>query len=245
MQEVGGVFVVGLGIDEGQPAGLAVGKGGDGAHLGNQPRRLLVELVAAGQAASSRDRSNCVALIMAERIAMGWAAGGKPSKWCFMSSCRFSFCVSRSGKFLQLRLRGQLPIYHQVGGLDETGFDRPVPQSECRGSAGCLLAVDECDGAPAGAGVGVAIVQGDVAGRVAQAEISTAFSRSVPVTMGRSNAFPSNCNIAFSLIMISASNALNLSASCLRQNYTTRFFCPVQIRLGRSTKFSESSATRT
>ena len=58
VEEIGGVFVVGLGIDEGQPAGFAVGKGGDGADLGNEAGGLLGRTAAGWAGRSSRDKSN-------------------------------------------------------------------------------------------------------------------------------------------------------------------------------------------
>ena len=49
-------------------------------------------------------------LIMADRMAIGWALGGKPSKWCFMASFNSSLSVSRSEKRRSSALVGSLPM---------------------------------------------------------------------------------------------------------------------------------------
>ena len=49
VQEVRSVIVLRLGVNIGHSMGFAVGKGGNGTHLRNEARGLLVELFAVGQ----------------------------------------------------------------------------------------------------------------------------------------------------------------------------------------------------
>ena len=71
---------------------------------------------------------------------------------------------------------GQLAHDDQVGHLDERGFLGQLLDGDAAVAQDALLAVNESDLALARAGVGVAVVQGDVAGFVAQrGDINRAF----------------------------------------------------------------------
>jgi hypothetical protein len=48
-------------------------------------------------------------LIIDDKMAIGCAVDGKLSKWYFMSSCRFSFCVSICENLVSSGLVGRWP----------------------------------------------------------------------------------------------------------------------------------------
>ena len=68
----------------------------------------------------------------------------------------------------QLGGRGQFAVDEEIRRLDEVGFLREFLDAVAAVTQDTLLAVDEGDLGLAGAGVGVAVVEGDVAGLVAQ-----------------------------------------------------------------------------
>ena len=77
--------------------------------------------------------------------------------------------VEERGELLQLRRGGKLAVEQEVGHLGEGGLLRQLLDGIAAVAQDPLLPVDEGDGAPAGAGVLVALVQRDVARRLAQA----------------------------------------------------------------------------
>ena len=77
----------------------------------------------------------------------------------------------------QLGGRGQFAVDQQVGRLDEVGLLGELFDAVAAVAQDALLAVDEGDLGLAGAGVGVAVVESDVAGVVTQlADIDPAFA---------------------------------------------------------------------
>jgi hypothetical protein len=81
-----------------------------------------------------------------------------------MPSWSIWFSVSRSENSASWAAGGQFAVDDQVGGLDEGAFFRQFRDVVAAVAQDALFAVDEGDGAFAGAGVAVAGVEGDAAG---------------------------------------------------------------------------------
>jgi len=122
---------------------------------------------------------------------MGCACEGKPSKWYFMSSCRFSFCVSICEKRCNSDFLGRMAVDEKVPRLDERGLLGQLVNRNPAVAQDSLLAVYEGDGALARAGVPVAVVQSDAAGGAAQVVMSMARFMLGPSTTAISCSLPS------------------------------------------------------
>jgi hypothetical protein len=96
-------------------------------------------------------------------------AGRKALEMVFHVLMQIFMLREKVGEFSQFRLGRQLSVDDQIGGFDEPGFDGQFLDGNAAITQDALLAVDESDGALAGAGVGVTVVQRDVTGGVAQA----------------------------------------------------------------------------
>ncbi len=166
VEEVGGVFERGFRVDRRQPAGLAVGVGGDGADLGNEargvPREAFLALVDdVGVVGGGR---------VDHRREDGHRVRGGRKTVEEMPHVLVEHLVFREqvGKIDELGAAGQVAVDQQVGGLDEGAFGGQLGDVVAAVAQDALLAVDEGDGALAGAGIAIAGVKCDAARLIAQ-----------------------------------------------------------------------------
>ena len=150
MEEIGGVFVVGLGINEGQPAGFAVGKGGDGADLGNEAGGLLGELLGVGQAVPAGIKATG-GVDHGRQDGHGMGGGRKAFEMVLHVLVQIFVLREHLGEFAQLLVGGEFSVDDEVGGFDKTGFDGQFLDGDAAVTQDALLAVNEGDGAFAGA----------------------------------------------------------------------------------------------
>ncbi len=110
VQEVRRVLQFGLRVNGRQPARFAIRRTPQSSAPWTAGARPAPRSCPASGPSTAPGWKQLVALIIAERMAIGWAWGGKPSKWYFMASFSSSFSVSRSEKRRSSALVGSLPM---------------------------------------------------------------------------------------------------------------------------------------
>jgi hypothetical protein len=167
VQEVRCVVVFRLGINDRQSARLPISERRDRAHLGNQPRDLYLETVrvvgreqVGTETAGGVDHrgQNC------HRV----SRGGEALEMILHAFVQQLVFGEPLGKLPELVAVRQAAPDQQERDLDERrllreffDWDSAIPQD-------ALFAVDEGDGAFAGTGIAVAVVEGDMAGLASQ-----------------------------------------------------------------------------
>ena len=179
VQEVGAVIETRLRV-HGRLAFLgAVGERGEGADLGDQHGGGGVEL---GQVMGTLVGAE-LRVVATEGVQRGGEHGhrvgvaGEAAEGDAQAFVDLRVVQDAGLEGRQLGGRGQFAVDQQVGRLDEVGLLGELFDAVAAVAQDALLAVDEGDLGFAGAGVGVAVVESDVAGVVTQlADVDPAFA---------------------------------------------------------------------
>ena len=179
VQEVGAVIETRLRVDGRLTFLGAVGERGEGADLRDQDGGGLVELGQVMRALVGAE----LGVVATKRIQRGGQDGhrvgvtreaAERDAQAFVDLGVVEDAGLEGG---QLGGRRQFAVDEQIGGLDEVGLLSEFFDAVAAIAKDTLLAVDEGNLGLAGAGVGVAVVESDVAGLVAQlADVDPAFA---------------------------------------------------------------------
>ena len=179
MQEVGAVIETRLRVHGRLTFLGAVGERGEGADLGDQDGGGLVEL---GQV--MRTLVGAELRVVATKGVQGGGQHGhrvgvtrEAAERDAQAFVDLRVIEDASLEGGQLGGRREFAVDEQIGGLDEVGLLSELFDAVTAVTKDALLAVDKGDLRFAGAGVGVAVVESDVAGFVAQlADVDPAFA---------------------------------------------------------------------
>ncbi len=157
------IAAVGGGIGEGLADGVLVGEGGNGADLGEEDGDGFLEL---GLAVDLEE----VGVIAGHRVDHGGEDGhgvrvvGESLELVLHALVEQLVLDEEILEALALIARGEASPDDEIGGLDEIGFFGDFLDVDAAVAEDARLAIDEGDVADAGAGVAVAIIEGDIPG---------------------------------------------------------------------------------